>query len=308
MRIMCIAVLLLVGVAVVCPSAFATRISQRDYDFFRKKSDAEYGTDTQDLEQQFYWISAGAKNPEAAIDRFSRRLRVSVDTAAAYADAIIKAVKFRDACDRERITGQCNFTPHTPLYDALRGAGFLDKSGAVAIVIGKSLPRRTQSADQVRRRFIKVVVTHPARADILKKLFDYDEEPIWEAAHLALDPRDAAFANDVFDKIARGDLYHGSDWSGSRMAALDMARREVGAARNTGDAYVGYTKAIMALQLRLGLGADAVDTYRKMAPRLRGIFSNRKKATTVCPRWATWRSILRPHSLKAEIMPPHCRC
>lgn len=147
---------------------------QDDLSYFLDNSYGRYVSENREptLEDILYTVAKDADNWDAAIAIFAQRTGDSEETARHNADTILAAVRFREACSRERAPSACAFTPGTPLFDLLKIFGFADKSGALAISVGENIT----GFDDVRTAFIAEMTRHPARGVIFDALYDYTHE------------------------------------------------------------------------------------------------------------------------------------
>src|SRR5262249_41932113 len=99
------------------------------------------------LEDDLYRVGHGL-GYEAAISRFAQEKGYSFEHARAYADLIVAAVNFRNACGNP---GPCVFAPGQPLYDLTARAAMQEPTGSLMIVVGRNLGQEGPMAPVLAR-------------------------------------------------------------------------------------------------------------------------------------------------------------
>lgn len=255
-----VAVLALLATAFATPAA---AIPNEEWATFLEWSSSQFShDDEQDWEDQLFEAAGEEADIARAVARFGRAAGLEPERAEAYAEVIVASVAVGERC-RETA---CVFAPGEPAWQRVMAPALAEPSGELLWVVGRNLA--SSNGPVGTDAFVGLVQNHPARVQVMTRLYEYTENLALLAGLLLERPRDPLLLKALI--ASSPSVSGGPDgWDGWQLAVLEVAAaraREQGADPAE---QAAYAQTILTRYFHLAMTDDGLRMYRALPDEVR---------------------------------------
>lgn len=250
-----VAVLALVVAAFATPAA---AIPDEEWATFLEWSSSQWGLDEeQDWEDQLFEAAGKEADISRAVARFGRAAGLEPERAETYAEVIVASVAMGERC-RETA---CVFEPSEPAWQRVMAPALVEPSGELLWVVGRNLAGSNGPVGT--DAFVGLVQNHPARVQVMTRLYEYSEDLALLAGLLLERPRDPLLLKALI--ASRPSVSGGPDgWDGWQLAVLEVAAARA-RSQGAGPAeQAAYAQTVLTRYFHLAMTDDALRLYRAL--------------------------------------------